>query len=645
MDFHASCISERSARQLDELSMALAPSWKRKPVMNNFKHLLYSPAALSANIVARVSRNLRDFTQTIPFMQVIVWKRMWQVGKPFWVSDQRNVALLHLLGILALVAVTTFAGVYININNGHFMNAVGLLNREALEHSLFWWLGSLVLFAMGKAFGNYLRTRLKIIWRQWLTTSLFARSLLQFTAYLKLLRNPAIDNPDQRLGQDPQTFCDVSVDLSCSVIDSVVTIFSFVAVLWSLSSSLTIGVFGYAALGSIIVVYLGRRMPSINNQVFKTEADLRFNLSEVRREAERIASDRGERVADKQARARLGAVIAVLMDLMKTNLYIGLFTELYYALVPVIPAVVMGYFYAQGKIFLGDIYQAAGAFSTIFYASVFFVDKFSSLSTFGAVVNRLGLFTEALADAGVDPLPPSKRIDVIEGSDIAFDDVTVFTVDLEKVIVRGLTVHVSPGSNLLITGPNGSGKTTLVRVIAGLMNAGSGRFMRPIQSNIMFLSEDPFLPEMTLREALCYPSTATCMDDARLTQVLELVNLPGLLQRCNGFDTEQQWRRLLTISEMQRLGLARIILARPSFVILDEATSSLEEDNEKLLYMLLATIGSTYVSTSDSISLAKYHQQVLELDGSGGWQIHSASDYKTKGWKMPRLKITPGHVP
>jgi vitamin B12/bleomycin/antimicrobial peptide transport system ATP-binding/permease protein len=183
---------------------------------------------------------------------------------------------------------------------------------------------------------------------------------------------------------------------------------------------------------------------------------------------------------------------------------------------------------------------------------------------------------------------------------------------------------------LLIVGPDGSGKTALSRVIAGVWNAGHGTMYRPPASDIMFMTALPYLPAMTLRQALCFADGELCQDDARLMQVLTVVNLQDLPQRSGGMDVEQNWRQMLSLNEQQRLTLARVILRRPMYVVIDEATAALEAEHVQLLYALLASLGATVISAGNSGGLVKYHAQVLELAGDGSWQLHPADKYTPK---------------
>jgi beta-glucosidase len=552
------------------------------------------------------------------------WRRLWKVGKPFWVSEKRNIALLHLLGVLTLLGANTALMVFINHTAGAFMTAIEQRSVPQFYHYLMIYAGALIVVTPIQVFYGYLRTRLALIWRSWLANKLFAGYFTNL-AYYKLINNGEIDNPDQRMTQDVDSFCNSSVGLFISILDAVVNVVIFAGVLWAISPTLTFTVLAYAAAGSLIVVLIGRRLVGLNFQQMKTEADLRFGLAEARREAEAIAFYRGEDIAREQARGKLRLVIDTLMQIMTVNRNIQFFTNVYNMLVPLIPAAIIAPLYLANKAPFGDITQATMAFTVVFNGATFMISQFGGISSYSAIINRLGSFLEAVEACGADNVPAENRIEMVEGPYVAFEKCTIKTPDLARTLIRDLDLVVRSGESLYINGPDGAGKTALLRNLRGLWNSGSGKLMRPAPADMMFLSQNPYLPPTNLREAISYPCLDACMDDARMMQILSLVGLSDLVERC-GVDKVQNWRDILSLSEQQRLSIARVIFSKPKFAIVDEATSALEADNEKLLYGLLTSLGSTIISAGNGADLAKYHTQVLELDGKGGWKLFPAKD-------------------
>lgn len=559
--------------------------------------------------------------------QALPWKRLWNVGKLFWVSDMRWIALAHLVGVLVLLTANAGISVFVNQTAGKFMTAIEQRSIPDFYHFLMVYAGALVVATPVQVFYGYLRTRLALVWRTWLSTYLFA-GYFSNLAYYKMLSNKEIDNPDQRMTQDVDSFCNSSVGLFISILDSVVNVATFIGVLYAISPLLTASVLGYSLVGSVVVVLIGKALVKYNFLQMKSEADLRFGLAEARREAEAIAFYRAEQMAEMQARSRLKTVIDTLMNIMNVNRNLQLFTNCYNMMMPLIPAAIAAPMYFSGNVPFGAITQATMAFTIVFNGCTFLISQFGGISSFTAIINRLGSFQEALDATGVKAPADGKHIEVTEGEHILFDKVDINTPDYKKALVKELTVAVKPGTSLLIAGPDGSGKSSILRVIAGIWSAGAGRLMRPKATDIMFLSQNPYMPEVTLREALTYPCLDKCADDAKLLQILKMTNLAELPERAGGLDTVQNWRELLTLSEQQRLNIARIILTKPKYAVVDEATSALEAENERLLYSLLTGLGTTVISAGTSSNLVQYHQMVLELKGDGTWTLHPSNNFK-----------------
>lgn len=561
-------------------------------------------------------------------LQGLTWGTVVKVWKPFWTSEQRNKNLLLLGGILLLLITSVGVNWASQKLTAELWTAIEHKSRADTNYWLLVSVAVIVPFALIQVYYGMLRTKLALNWREWFTTAILA-GYYKNQAATKINADQKIDNPDSRVTGELDAFCNSSVWLPISFFENFVSIVTFGSTLVYLTWQLGVGAMLCALIMSAGVVWLGQRLVGLTNQQSRTEGDLRYWQASVREQAETVSFYRGDNVAFDIAKRRLGAVIGTLFDIMYVNRNISLFTTSFNMLVVLVPIYLVVGLYFDGQIAFGKISQATGAFAAVYGGLCWIANQFGGLSSYATNVKRLAAFIDAIDAAKIETLPPDKRIKVSDGEDIDLNQVTVMTPDLQKTLVKELTVNVKAGNNLLLTGPDGSGKTAILRTIAGLWNAGNGNLRRPAMDQIMYLSQSPFLPAVSLREVLSYPMGAPLKDDARLAEVLQLCGLTPILERVGGFDQEYNWKQLSS-SEQQRLGLARIILCKPKYVIVDDATAALEGETEQLLYTVLSTIGATVVTAGNGAALVKYHQQVIELKGDGNWTLTKASDYKPK---------------
>ena len=499
--------------------------------------------------------------------------------------------------------------------------------------------GGCLVFALPiRAFQSYLVPKLGLLWRQWLTSRLIDR-YLDNKAYYILNPNDEteeeIDNPDQRISQDANSFTAQSLSFTVGVFEALLTFVSFIIVLWTISTQLALVLLAYSVVGTGLIVIAGRRLVYLNNQQLRLEADFRYGLVHIRDNAESIAFYKGEDVEQREADRRLGRAIFNFDRLIVWNALITVIQRSYDYFSRFLPWLVLAPLYFAKQKDFGVFGQAGIAFSQVFFSVSFIVNNITELAAFSASISRLEAFQGKVERFGLEAKAAAaearSRKAGLSGSE-RHGSILVSHVDLRlprsgRCLIRDLSLEVDRQQRLLVVGPSGCGKTSFLRLVSGLWSASAGEVERPPEGDLMFIPQKPYMLLGSLREQLCYPQTPDRFSDEQLRHVLEQVRLPDLVQRYPDLDIKQDWPRLLSLGEQQRLAFARLLLNAPCFVVLDEATSALDVSTEAHLYGLLSAREMAFVSVGHRPTLKDFHQTVLELDGQGGWKLIPAASY------------------
>jgi len=474
--------------------------------------------------------------------------------------------------------------------------------------------------------------KLGIIWREWLSKSL-VKDYMTNKAYYQLNPNDEeetdVDNPDQRITDDTRAFTGQSLSFTLGIFDALLTFSLNIIILWSISTTLTFSLFGYAAFATSILLIAGKNLVKIDFDQLRYEADFRYGLVHIRDNAESIAFYSGENPERSETERRLGEVVRnfnlliiwrVIIDVMRRSInYAGNF----------FPYLIMAIPYFQGDIDYGRFIQASFAFGMVEGSLFFIVNQIEELAKFTAGIGRLEGFQSKVES--ISQIKPKINQKIISDySSIIINNADLSPPGSNKPIIKNLNLSIDAKQSLLVVGPSGCGKTSLLRMISGLWEPNKGIVKKPKTGDLLFIPQKPYMLLGSLREQLCYPTEVVKYSDEHLISVLNEVNLKTLVDRYPNLDIKQDWPRILSLGEQQRLAFARLLLNSPSFAVLDEATSALDIETEKKLYNLLQERELSLISVGHRPSLKDFHENILELNGKGDWKLFTSNKYNFK---------------
>jgi vitamin B12/bleomycin/antimicrobial peptide transport system ATP-binding/permease protein len=550
-----------------------------------------------------------------------------RIATPYFRGDDRWPGRILLISVIALQLFQVWLNVKFNSWYNTFYNALQNKDWNVFIYQLGVFSILAAAFIVTAVYQLYLQQWLQIRWRRWLTKRYLGRWLEQGTHYRMRLKGDQADNPDQRIADDIRQFISSSLDIGIALLGSIVTLVSFVVILWNLSAAtpLMIGsksfevpgylvwaALIYAIIGTWVTHLVGRPLVKLNFDQQRYEADFRFSLVRLRENAEQVTLLSGEEAEEGRLRDRFANVVRNWYGIMQRTKRLTFLTAGYNQVAIIFPFLVVSPVYFFGAMTLGGLMQVASAFGQVQSSLSFFVTAYTNIADWKAVLDRLAGFEASIDWArGLDQTAP--RVELIsDGGDALHVEDLAVNVPSGEEIVRVQDLSIELGERVLVTGPSGSGKTSLFRALGGVWPFGEGSIRIPKGANVLVLPQRPYLPLGTLRGALAYPGPENSFTPKEIDEVIDAVGLSDLRDE---LDVTAYWADKLSGGEQQRLSIARALLQKPDWLFLDEATSALDEPAESELYRLLLKRlpNAAIVSIGHRSSLIQFHDRFFEL--------------------------------
>ncbi|HEX5065183.1 MAG TPA: SbmA/BacA-like family transporter [Myxococcota bacterium] len=585
----------------------------------------------------------------------LTWNRFLRSIRNFLTSEVGGRARLMLAGLLFFLLLINGLNVVNSYVGRDFITAItqrdeaGFLRFAVLYIAVF--AGSTLVAVIQR----FIEERLGLLWRTSLTGRLL-KSYMQHPTYYQLsdrLRsNGEVDNPDQRIAEDVRAFTTTTLSFVLLILNGTITAVAFSGVLWQISRLLFVVAILYAGVGSFLTVVFGYRLVGLNYAQLDREAEFRADLVYARANAEALALSRQEGGLLRRLERHLDALVGNYRRIVGVNRNLGFFTTGYNYMIQIIPALIVGPLFMRGSVEFGVVTQSAMAFSQLLGAFSLIVTQFQSISSFTAVIARLGSLGEAIEQAHAVtalstercehdeplfecPLCLARQVGLTEmpaisvreeDERVAYESLTLRSPNEDRLLLRELSVSIPSKTRVAVLGLNHPAKFALMRATAGIWETGSGHIVRPGAHRILFLPERPYLLPGTLRQVLSPARRGARPSAEEIASVTGLFELDPVLERVGGLDVEADWSSVLSLGEQQLLAVARLVLAAPSFAFLERPHTTLNPDETVRVLDELTKRGTTYVTFTDREIVHGYYDAVLELEPDASWKWRELGD-------------------
>lgn len=563
-----------------------------------------------------------------PQQNSLKWlKQIWRLAKPYWLSNDKGIAIILFMSVL----LTNFISIYliVRLNKWHssFYDSIQQYDLKHFISLIKIFMILAAIYIVTKTINFYLSRILTLRWRKWLTNYYLDMWLRNKAYYKEQFLTNKVDNPDQRISEDVNSFVTLFLELFFGIVNSFVTLISFIVILWNLSGSLKLYLFNhnihlsgylvwvslaYAFIGTYLTFKIGRPLIKLDYLQQTREADFRFNLLKIREYSESIAFYHGEQIEKDKLNRNFNKIALNFLALSMREVKIGLFVNSYKQIAIIFPFLALATRYFSKTISLGVLLQTSQAFSSVNDSLSYLITAYTSLSGFKAVMDRLLDLESNLQQVTVLPSLNKKALN--NNQDEVIQIVNLSVILPTQLVTSNISVALKDGERLLITGKNGSGKTTLLKTLAGLWDQIKvGNIHIGHDKKTLFIPQKLYLPYGKLIDAICYPLKPSMISKNEVINCLKLLALEHLIDK---LALDKDWMKVLSPGEQQQLAFCRILINKPDIVFLDEATSALPQEMEEKLYTTIISVMPKLViiSVAHRLSLKKLHTQEIRIN-------------------------------